>query len=117
MNNGKRLVDFVGLWLLYMDFKSDYTQWQTISLVNPRESKCQLMAEIVNGKINKFLLIIMFKRGNRMRACRSYFEDIAVLEPVNANVKMIYTSEIGILRRQDVNWELKYGENNNFISF
>lgn len=27
-----------------------------------------------------------FKRGNRMQKCRSFFEDIAVTEPVNATL-------------------------------
>ena len=38
-----------------------------------------------------------------MRPCRSYMEDIAILEPVDAYVNMTYTSEVGTIRQQTVN--------------
>jgi hypothetical protein len=52
--------------------------------------------------MKKEFFLLILKRGNRMRPCRTYFENIAIFEPVNADVNMTYTSEVGTIKMQNV---------------
>ena len=45
MNNGYHFRDYAGLWMFYMDFKSNYRTWQAMCTVNPKT--CRMTVEIV----------------------------------------------------------------------
>jgi hypothetical protein len=48
MSNGGNLRNNVGLWMLYLDFKTNYYAWQAMSTVNPdRTHTCHMKLEIV----------------------------------------------------------------------
>jgi hypothetical protein len=52
MTNGGNIRNQRGLWMLYLDFKTDYRTWQVISTVHPNgnQSRCSLLLEIVRNE-------------------------------------------------------------------
>lgn len=47
LNEGDVFRENAGLWMLYLDFKSDYRSWQIISTLHPTNEICEMLLEIV----------------------------------------------------------------------